>query len=73
MLSRRGWSRATVTTAQMMTTRLSLGCLLSDMTMRPVALVQLNLHRNRPALLVILEQMRQDHALQAQETAATFA
>ena len=44
MLNRRGWLRATPVTAQMMPTRISLRCLLDDMIMRPVALVQLHLH-----------------------------
>ena len=50
MLSRRVWSRATLVTVQMMTTRLSLRCLLSDMTMRLVAPVQLHLHRRQTPL-----------------------
>ena len=50
MLSRRGWSRATPATAQMMTTRISLRCLLDDMTMRPVAPVRLHLHRRQTPL-----------------------
>ena len=72
MLSRRVWSRATPVIAQMMITRISLGCLLDDIMVRPVVLAQLHLHRD-PALLAILEHMRQDEARQAQETAATFA
>ena len=50
MLSRRGLSRATPVTAQMMTTSLFLICLYNDMTMRPVALVQLHLHRRQTLL-----------------------
>ena len=38
MLSRRGWSRATPVIVQMMTIRISLGCLHDDMTVRLVAL-----------------------------------
>ena len=53
MLSRRGWSRATPVIAQMMTTRIFLRCLLDDMTMRPVAPVQLHLHY-RQTLLYLL-------------------
>ena len=53
MLSRRGWSRATPVTAQMRTTGTFLRCLHYDMTMRPVALVQLHLHR-RQTLLYLL-------------------
>ena len=44
MLNRRGWLRATPAIAQMRTTAISLRCLLNDMIMRPVALVQLHLH-----------------------------
>ena len=44
MLNRRGWSRVTPVTAQIRTTGISLRCLLDDMIMRPVALVQLHLH-----------------------------
>ena len=47
MLSRRVWSRATPATAQMMTTRLFLICLLDDMIMRPVALAQLHHNHHR--------------------------
>ena len=43
MLNRRGWLRATLAIAQMMTTRTFLRCLHDDMIMRPVALVQLHL------------------------------
>ena len=50
MLSRRVWSRATLVTVQMMTISPSLGCLLSDMTMRPVAPVQLHLHHRQTVL-----------------------
>ena len=50
MLSRRVWSRATPVIVQMMTTRISLRCLLDDMTMRPVALVQLHLHHRQTPL-----------------------
>ena len=53
MLSRRGWSRATPAIVQMMTTRISLRCLLDDMTMKPVALVQLHPH-HRQILLYLL-------------------
>ena len=67
MLSRRGWSRATPVIAQMMTTSLShdheAG---SSSSALPAPQID-------PALLAILEQMRQDQAHQAQETAATFA
>ena len=44
MLSRRVWSRVTLVTAQMMTTRISLRCLLDDMMVRPVAPAQLHMH-----------------------------
>ena len=50
MLSRSGWLRATPVTAQMRTTTISLRCLHDDMTMRPVALVQLPLHRRQTPL-----------------------
>ena len=53
MLSRRGWLRATPVIAQMMTTGISLRYLHNDMTMRPVALVQLHLH-HRQILLYLL-------------------
>ena len=53
MLSRRGWSRATPVTAQMMTTGISLRCLHDDMTMRPVAPVQLHLHRRQTPLYLL--------------------
>ena len=45
MLSRRGWSRATPVIAQMRTTMIFHRCLHDDMIMRPVAPVQLHLHR----------------------------
>ena len=45
MLSRRVWSRATLVTVLMMIIRLFFRCLHDDMIMRPVALVQLHLHR----------------------------
>ena len=38
MLSRRGWSRATLVIAQMMIIRISLRCLHDDMMVRPVVL-----------------------------------
>ena len=50
MLSRRGWSRATPVIVQMTTIRISLRCLFDDMTMRPVALVQLHLHHRQTLL-----------------------
>ena len=53
MLSRRGWSRAIPAIAQMMTTGTFLRCLHVDLTMRPVAPVQLHLHR-RQTLLYLL-------------------
>ena len=53
MLSRRGWSRVTSVIAQMMTTRISLRCLLDDMTMRLVAPVQLHLHRRQTPLYLL--------------------
>ena len=37
-------------TAQMMTTRLSLRCVHNNMTMRPIALVQLLLHHSQTLL-----------------------
>ena len=52
MLSRRGWPRVTPATAQMMTTGRSLRCLLDDMTMGPVAPVQLQLHRRQTPLFL---------------------
>ena len=59
MLSRRGWSRATPMTVQMVTIRISLRCLLDDMTMRLVAPVQLHLHRRQtPLYLLYFERMR---------------
>ena len=66
MLSRMVGSRVTPVIAQMMTTEISLRCLLNDMTMRLVAPVQLHLHhRQTPTLLAIFERMRQDQARQA--------
>ena len=53
MLSRRVWSRATPVIAQMMTTRISLECLLDDMIVRLVALAQLHSH-HRQILLYLL-------------------
>ena len=53
MLSRRGWLRATPAIAQMMTTGIFLRCLHDDMTMRPVALVQLHLHRRQTPLYLL--------------------
>ena len=53
MHNRRVWSRATLVIAQMMTTRISLRCLLDDMTVRPVAPAQLHRHR-RQTLLYLL-------------------
>ena len=53
MLSRRGWSRATPATAQMMTTVISLRCLHDDMAMRPVAPVQLHLHHRQTPLYLL--------------------
>ena len=53
MLSRRGWSRATLVTVQMTTIRTSLRCLLDDMTMRPVAPAQLHLHRRQTPLYLL--------------------
>ena len=52
MLSRRVWSKATLATVQMMTTRISLRCLHDDMTMRPVALAQLHRHRRQTLLFL---------------------
>ena len=56
MLNRRVWSRATLVTVQMMTTRLSFRCLLDDMIVRPVALAQLHHshHRQTPLYLLFL-------------------
>ena len=56
MLSRRVWSRATPVIVQIMTTRISLGCLLDDMTVRPVAPAQLHPshHRQTPLFLLFL-------------------
>ena len=55
MLSKRGWLRATLVTAQMRTTMIFLRCLHDDMTMRPVAPVQLYLHcRQTPLYLPYL-------------------
>ena len=53
MLSRRVWSRATPVTVQMMTTRISLRCLLDDMMVRLVALAQLHLHRRQTPLYLL--------------------
>ena len=53
MLNRRVWSRVTPVTVQMMTIRLFLRCLLDDMTMRPVALVQLHLHHRQTPLYLL--------------------
>ena len=39
MLHRRVWSRVTLVTVLMMTTRTSLRCLHDDVTMRPIVLV----------------------------------
>ena len=50
MLSRRVWSRATPAIVLMMTIRTSLRCLHDDMTMRPVAPVQLHLHHRQTPL-----------------------
>ena len=44
MLSRRVWSRVTLVIAQMMIIRISLGCLLDDMMVRPVTPTQLHRH-----------------------------
>ena len=56
MHNRRIWLRATLVTLQMMTTRISLRCLLDDMTVRPVALAQLHHshHRQTPLYLLFL-------------------
>ena len=58
MLSRRVWSRATSATVQMMTTRISLGCLLDDMIVRLVAPAQLHHshHRQIPLYLLFLSE-----------------
>ena len=53
MLSRRVWSRATPTIVQMMIIRISLGCLLDDMMVRPVAPVQLHLHHKQTPLYLL--------------------
>ena len=53
MFSRRVWSRATPVIVLMMTIRLSLRCLLDDMTVRPVAPAQLH-HRQTPLYLLFL-------------------
>ena len=53
MLSRRGWSRATPVIVLMMTTSPFLRCPHDDMTMRPVALVQLHLHRRQTPLYLL--------------------
>ena len=44
MLNRRVWLRAIPAIVQMMIIRISLGCLLDDMTVRPVVLAQLHRH-----------------------------
>ena len=55
MLSRRVWSRVTPVIVLTMTTRISLRCLHDNMTMRPVAPVQLHLHhRQTPLYLLFL-------------------
>ena len=55
MLSRRVWSRVTPAIVQMMTTRISFGCLLDDMTVRLVAPAQLHRpHRQTPLSLLYL-------------------
>ena len=56
MLSRRVWSRVTPVIVQMMTTRLSLRCLLDDMTVRLVPPAQLHHshHRQTPLSLLFL-------------------
>ena len=53
MLSRRGWLRATLVIAQMRTTGTYLRCLYVDMTMRPVAPVQLHLHHRQIPLYLL--------------------
>ena len=53
MLSRRVWSRATPVIVLMMTTRISLRCLLNEMTMRLVAPIQLHLHRRQTPLYLL--------------------
>ena len=53
MLSRMVGSRVTPVIAQMMTTRISLRCLLDNMMVRPVALAQLHL-LHRQTLLYLL-------------------
>ena len=54
MLSKRVWSRATLVIVQMMIIRLSLRCLLDDMTVRTVALAQLHHSHHRQTLLSLL-------------------
>ena len=54
MLSRGVWSRATLVIVQMMTTRLSLRCLLDDMTVRPVTTALLHHNHHRLTLLSLL-------------------
>ena len=53
MLSRRGWSRATPVIAQTRTTGTLIRCLHVDMTMRPVAPVQLHLHHRQIPLYLL--------------------
>ena len=53
MLSRRVWSRVTPVTVQMMIIRISLGCLLDDMMVRPVALAQLHRHYKQTSLFLL--------------------
>ena len=50
----RVWSRMTPLIVLMMTTKLSLICLLDDMTVRPVALAQLHHSHHRQTLLFLL-------------------
>ena len=50
MHSRRVWLRVILVTAQMMTTRISLGCLFDDMMVRPVALAQPHRHHRQTPL-----------------------
>ena len=52
MLSRRGWLRVTLVTAQTRTTGTFLRCLHVDMIMRPAAPVQLHLHRRQTPLFL---------------------
>ena len=53
MLNRRVWWRATPAIVQMMTTRISLRCLLDDMTVRPVVPAQLHRHRRQTPLYLL--------------------